>query len=62
MTDETRELRHSVAFRVTEKEWKELRAQAEKTRMTVPQMAKQALFEKAGIEYKTQKRRYGHYS
>lgn len=57
---ESDDLRHSVAFRVTEQEWKLLRAEAEKAGTTVPQMAKQVLFQQVGVNYQPKRSPYGH--
>ena len=59
-TDE-HELRHSVAFRVTEAEWRTLQQAAKKLGVSVPQMAKQRLFEATGLQPLEAKRSaYGH--
>jgi hypothetical protein len=59
-TDE-HELRHSVAFRVTEAEWRSLQLSAKKLGMSVPRMAKLRLFEATGLQAVGAKRSaYGH--
>lgn len=53
-------LMHSVAFRVTEAQWKSLQQVAQSQMTTVPQLAKQILFEQAGLEIEPLKRQaYG---
>lgn len=59
MARSSNELKHSVAFRVSEHEWQKLRAEAEKAGTTVPQLAKQLLFSQIGVEYQPKKRAYG---
>jgi hypothetical protein len=55
-----KELRHSVAFRVSEKEWQTLQNAAGERRTTVPQLAKQLLFESMGWRMPPRARRgYG---
>ena len=49
MQSDNEQLRHSVAFRVTESEWIRLHAIAEKNGATVPQLAKELLFKSAGL-------------
>jgi hypothetical protein len=54
------ELRHSVAFRVTEKEWRHLKSLAAKEGLTISRLAKQCLFEAAKVRRETKERRsYG---
>jgi predicted HicB family RNase H-like nuclease len=43
-------LRHSIAFRVTENEWRILQSTAKKQKISVPQLAKALLFERVGFE------------
>lgn len=43
-------LKHSVAFRVTDKEWRTLKKSAEKQNTSVPRLAKTLLFERIGFE------------
>lgn len=59
MSGDLRELKHSVAFRVNEDEWRMLTAAAEKAGTTVPQLAKQILFARVGIDYLPKRRVYG---
>lgn len=47
---EKEELRHSVAFRVTEAEWIDLKKRAVKESTSIPQLAKLALFKMLGVE------------
>jgi len=55
------ELLHSVAFRVTEEHWLILKKRAEQEGTTIAQLARLALFERAGIKDTTTPRRpYGH--
>ena len=51
-------LQHSVAFRVTDKEWRTLKRKAEQERTTVPQLAKSLLFGKFGFEPPKPKRNF----
>jgi hypothetical protein len=54
------ELRHSVAFRVSEREWRTLQKAAGDKQTTVPQLAKQLLFESMGWRVPPRARReYG---
>lgn len=53
------ELKHSVAFRVDEQVWRKLHAEAEKSGMTVPQLAKLLLFERIGVTYEPRRSKYG---
>ena len=54
------ELVHSVAFRVTEAQWRRLQQWASQEGNSIPQLAKAALFEKAGMETRSHSRsRYG---
>lgn len=51
---------HSVAFRVSEDQWIALQRHAENEGATIPQVAKEALFERVGLETRTEgRRRYG---
>lgn len=51
---------HSVAFRVSEDQWIALQRYAENEGATIPQVAKAALFERAGLETRAEgRRRYG---
>lgn len=51
---------HSVAFRVSEDEWIALQRHAESLGSTIPQLAKEALFERVGLEVRAEgRRRYG---
>ncbi len=51
---------HSVAFRVTEEQWVALQRYAENNETTIPQLAKEVLFERVGLEAPTEsRRRYG---
>ena len=60
MSGENDQLRHSVAFRVTETEWKRLQATAQKDGVTVPQLAKELLFKSVGLRpVERKKSRYG---
>jgi hypothetical protein len=43
-------LQHSVAFRVTDKEWRALKRKAEQENTTIPQLAKALLFGQFGFE------------
>lgn len=43
-------LQHSVAFRVTDKEWRTLKRNAEQENTTIPQLAKALLFGQFGFE------------
>ncbi len=52
------DLKHSVAFRVTEDEWKTLKRKSEQEGITVPQMAKEALFGKVGLVVAPRTREY----
>ena len=56
MSADNEQLRHSVAFRVTEPEWARLQAIAESSGITVPQIAKELLFESAGLPSPRRKR------
>ncbi|MBK9584591.1 MAG: hypothetical protein IPO55_01555 [Alphaproteobacteria bacterium] len=49
MPSDNDQLRHSVAFRVTESEWIKLQAIAGESGVTVPQFAKALLFKSAGL-------------
>lgn len=49
MPSDTEQLRHSVAFRVTESEWIKLQAIAGESGVTVPQYAKALLFKSVGL-------------
>lgn len=49
MQSDNDQLRHSVAFRVTETEWIKLQAIAGECGVTVPQYAKALLFKSAGL-------------
>ncbi len=58
--DQLDDLRHSVAFRVSEKEWRLLQKAAGEKQTTVPQLAKQLLFERMGWRVPVRgKREYG---
>ena len=59
MAKKSDDLKHSVAFRVNEHEWKVLRKEADKAGTTVPQLAKRLLFSKVGVEYQPKRRAYG---
>ena len=51
MTKTSKEtLQHSVAFRVTDKEWRTLKRKAEQESTTIPQLAKALLFDQFGFE------------
>jgi hypothetical protein len=50
------ELVHSVAFRVTEAQWLKLKRIADQEGTSVPQLAKAALFQNAGVEPQPQSR------
>lgn len=51
---------HSVAFRVSEDQWLALQRYAENEGTTIPQVAKEALFEKVGLKTRAEgRRRYG---
>lgn len=51
---------HSVAFRVTEEQWIALQRYAGIEGLTIPQAAKEALFERVGLEIRAEgRRRYG---
>jgi hypothetical protein len=55
------QLRHSVAFRVTESEWIKLQSIAGDNGVTVPQLAKELLFKSAGLRPSERKKSpYGH--
>lgn len=56
MPADDEQLRHSVAFRVTELEWTRLQKIAENSGVTVPQLAKELLFESAGLPAPKRKR------
>ena len=62
MSEETKKLLHSVAFRVSEYEWRKLKIEAEKAGTSIPQMAKQTLFDGLSLEYQPKKSAYGHKS
>jgi len=54
------ELVHSVAFRVTEAQWRRLQQRANQEGTSISKLAKAALFEKIGIETQPHSRsRYG---
>lgn len=60
MPGDSKNLVHSVAFRVTEAQWVILQRYAEDNGKTIPQLTKEALFEKVGLESTTEvRRRYG---
>ena len=51
---------HSVAFRVSEDQWVDLQRYAKNEGVTIPQVAKEALFERVGLELHSEvRRRYG---
>jgi len=51
---------HSVAFRVSEDQWLALQRYAEKAGLTIPEVARTALFERVGLETRANgRRRYG---
>lgn len=51
---------HSVAFRVSEDQWIALQRHAENEGSTIPQVAKEALFKRVGLETRPEgRRRYG---
>jgi hypothetical protein len=51
---------HSVAFRVTEEQWVALQRYAGNNAITIPQLAKEVLFERAGLGTPAERRRrYG---
>lgn len=55
-----RSLVHSVAFRVTEEQWVALQRYAENNETTIPQLTKEAVFERVGLETPAEsRRRYG---
>lgn len=56
MPRDDEQLKHSVAFRVTESEWIRLQAIAERNGATVPQLAKELLFKSAGLRPPGRKR------
>jgi hypothetical protein len=56
MPADDEQLRHSVAFRVTESEWTRLQEIAERSGVTVPQLAKGLLFQSAGLPSPGRKR------
>jgi len=43
-------LSHTVAFRVTEAQWRVLLSASKKAKTSVPQLAKALLFERVGID------------
>jgi hypothetical protein len=49
MQKQSADLKHTVAFKVTEKEWGTLHSVAKKQSTTVPQLAKRILFAKLGL-------------
>lgn len=54
------ELVHSVAFRVSEEQWVALQQYAATRESSIPQVAKEALFERAGLKPRAEdRRRYG---
>ena len=58
--DQDLQLRHSVAFRVTEDEWRLLKSFAENEGLTIPRLAKRCLFDVAKVKLQTVERRsYG---
>lgn len=60
MTRGDQGLVHSVAFRVTEEQWVALQWHAESNGTTIPQLAKEVLFERVGLEAPAEsRRRYG---
>jgi hypothetical protein len=60
MSSGDQSLVHSVAFRVTEEQWVALQRYADNSKTTIPQIAKQVLFERVGLKTKVAtRRRYG---
>ncbi|MBB4955379.1 hypothetical protein H4S14_003469 [Agrobacterium vitis] len=60
MPRDDQNLVHSVAFRVTEAQWVILQRYAEDNEKTIPQLTKETLFEKVGLESPAEvRRRYG---
>lgn len=54
------DLVHSVAFRVSEDQWKALQRYAQNSGTTIPQVAKATLFETVGLTVRDEgRRRYG---
>lgn len=54
-----RDRRHSVAFRVTEDQWRALQAIAEKRTIAVAQLAKKIVFEMLGLHAPSGRARKG---
>ncbi len=60
MTGTDEPLNHTIAFRVTEKQWQSLLSASQKKKATVPQLAKTLLFEHVGIDSpKAARKAYG---
>lgn len=56
MKSDNEQLKHSVAFRVTEPEWIRLKSIAENNGVSVPQLAKDLLFKSAGLHSSKRKK------